>query len=308
METHSINTAPIIEKNFRGHTRDIIIPGIIDTIEKLAAYWPLTLRQVYYQLVAGQMIENNLNRYNSISRTLSKLRRLEVVPWDCIEDRSRRLTDKRGFSDAGTFARQILNNFSYYDRCLIQNQTVFCEVWTEKDALSKIFEDTIWKYCIRVVICRGQLSTSFVHDYSERVRANAGRKPVILHFGDLDPSGCKIPFAVKENLRKWHGIDVDVRRIALNPDQIHEYNLPHSPEAVKKKDPNYKWYIKNYGEYAVELDAIHPEMLIKMIEQSIQNTLDIEDMLYQQEIQNREREKLNCIKSRVQQILEEEGF
>lgn len=302
-----INT-DLIKRNFRGKTRRIIIPAILDVFKELEDYLPLTVRQVYYQLVVKFIIENCLNGYNALSKTLTTLRRLEIVPWEWVEDRSRRVTDKRGCTDAGTFARKVLNNFSLYDRCLVQNQEVYCEVWSEKDALSSIFENVIWKYCIRLVVCRGQVSSSFLKNYADRVEANKGRKPVILYYGDFDASGCRIPFAVKNNLKKWHGIDVDLRRIALNAEQVHSLNLPHSPDAMKLSDPNHKWFIQNYGNYAVELDSIHPKTLIEIIEDSIGNTLDVDDMIFQQDIQAREREKLKRLEARFKEILREEGL
>ncbi len=48
--------------------------SLVSTIlDDLRPYWPLTLRQVYYQLVAAGHIENRSTAYNKLSRILSQV-------------------------------------------------------------------------------------------------------------------------------------------------------------------------------------------------------------------------------------------
>ena len=47
---------------------------VLETIEGLRGYWPLTLRQIYYQLVAGLVIGNDINQYKKLSRVLTQAR------------------------------------------------------------------------------------------------------------------------------------------------------------------------------------------------------------------------------------------
>jgi hypothetical protein len=61
--------------------------NIIDQAhEILEAYHPMTVRQVYYQLVSRQVIENNRSRYQAVSNALVDARLEEIIPWDWIED------------------------------------------------------------------------------------------------------------------------------------------------------------------------------------------------------------------------------
>jgi len=53
--------------------------------------------------------------------------------------------------------------------------------------------------------------------------------------------------------------DVEYIPMALNPEQVEEFNLPHDPEAVKKMDTRWKKYIECCGNLAVELYALHPQ-------------------------------------------------
>ena len=73
---------------------------VIHVIEELRPYWPLTLRQIYYQLVARELIGNCRNEYQRLSRLLTKARLDGLVQWAAIEDRSRRTLWSGGWSDA----------------------------------------------------------------------------------------------------------------------------------------------------------------------------------------------------------------
>ncbi len=288
-----------------------LVNKTVSIIIALEKYWPLTVRQVFYQLVAGLIIENSQNKYQSISKLGAKLRRLGILPWECIQDRTRRLTDKRGFEDAGAFLRQQLTGLSsLYDRCLVQNQENYVEIFTEKDALTGIIEEVSWIYCVRIVVCKGQISATFLNDYAGRARQaiSRGQKAVILYFGDLDPTGARIPVAITKTLLEHHNLAVHLDRIALNVNQIVKYQLPHSIDAIKTKDPNYKWHVKQFGDMAVELDALHPKQLQELVKYGLGLYLDIEDMRQQQGIEGKERDKLKRFEQRVLDLAREEGL
>jgi hypothetical protein len=205
-------------------TRAKIADSIIEVINEFIDYWPLTVRQVYYHLVGKLIIKNNLNQYKRVSEILTKLRENELVQWSVIADNTRRTTAKRGYSNVTEFIKDILIDIdpSRYGRCYVQGQRVYVEVSTEKDALSSILEDELWIYCTRLNVVRGQCSATLIEKMAARFdkALMQGQTPILLHFGDLDPSGVAIPKAIKKNLYDRHGINVDVRHIALTPYQV----------------------------------------------------------------------------------------
>lgn len=289
----------IINRCFNGRSR-IVVPKILQIVDDLEKWHPLTVRQIYYQLVAKEIIPNSRQEYQNISRLLTRMRKEHLVPWSVITDRSRRMLEKRGIS---SIEEHIRDNMTYlfdgYNRCLVQNQDNYVEVWTEKDALSSIFEEAVWRYCCRIVVCRGQLSATFLNEYAIRAEAaiKHGQEPVILYFGDLDPTGMRIPEIIGNKLIDRHDLVVDINRIALCPHNVELYNLPFNPAATKTSDTNYKWYCsQGYGHYSVELDALHPEVLIEMIDVALRDHLDIEDMVMQEDIQQKERQVLKQLK------------
>ena len=88
---------------------------------------------------------------------------------------------------------------------------------------------------------------------------------------------------------KTLGLDIDVIEVALTKDDVLEYNLPRNP--AKKKDSRQDWYVKKYGiDYAVELDALPPEILREKVKGAIEDHCDL-DLLWGNKIEdNIERE------------------
>jgi hypothetical protein len=280
---------------FRGRNAKVVVPAIFSIIEEMDEHLPMTVRQVYYQLVAREIIPNRQSEYQNVSRVLTTLRRNDHLPWNAIEDRTRRLIEKRGVTDLETHVEENAQYlFRGYDRCLVQNQDNYVEIFTEKDALASIIEDACHIYCTRVVVVRGQVSSTFIHQYAERAdkAIMRGQQPIILYIGDLDPSGLRIPVALAENLAAFHDIDVDLRRIALTPDQVQRHHLPASLDAVKPSDPNYRWFRDQGHSVAAEVDALHPGLLKECIVNGLCDVLDVNDMLAQQGVEARERDVL----------------
>jgi len=281
---------------------------IITVVNSLSDYWPLTLRQIYYRLVAAGIVANTRSKYNDLSKITKQMRLDGMLLWEVMEDRVRRVSTKRGEEDADTFIKKEMGLFlNGYSRCLVQGQENYVEVWVEKDALSRILEDVAYPYCIRTVTCRGYQSMTFLKAYADRAEAAMDRKqtPVVLYFGDLDPSGVQMFEAAQQTLEdELDVIGVDFIRVGLNPEHVVAHNLPNNPDALKLTDVRAKGYVKRFGEIAVELDALHPAVLEAMAKEAIEDQFDMDLFEEQRAVEAMEREQISAIKARVQAELE----
>jgi hypothetical protein len=97
--------------------------------------------------------------------------------------------------------------------------------------------------------------------------SDGGQTPIILHFGDHDPSGIDMSrditdrimmFAEHENVH-----DFELHRIALNMDQVKKYNPPPNP--AKLTDSRCRGYIRDFGQSSWELDALEPSVLSDLV-------------------------------------------
>jgi len=280
-------------------------------IEEFRDYWPLTLRQVYYQLVAAGVIENNRNSYQKLSRNLSQARLDGSVPWEALEDRARSFFNLRGWHDDQHFIQDQVEEFLCgYRRDMLQSQDEALEIWVEKDALSQICYRAALPYSVPVVVARGFASISYKHECRKRVLANAeaGKPTRILYFGDLDPSGWAMLPAMMDTLRDDMGLTdtVTADRCALTLEQVSEYNLPRNPEALKKTDPRAKKYCKRFGDLAVELDALPPPVLEDLVRKSIENHLDMDRLEAERQHHDLDQQRISAMRQKILDVVAEQ--
>ena len=295
-----------IDRLFRGRNRTLATE-MLTIFAEMREWWPLTVRQAYYQGVSRQILSNCLKEYRRVSSVLTDLRRESLLPWHSVADRTRTTTEKRGEPDISEWLKSECRsafNPTYYGRCYIQNQSVYVELLVEKDALASIAERAVWPFCTRLNVTRGHPSASMQNAIAERLdkAMMLGKTPILLHFGDLDPSGIAIPKALQSKLLDHHGLDVEVRRVALLPEQVVALGLPESLDAAKQQDPNYPAWVRQYGKTMkpVELDAMHPEALQKLITEALKGIYDMSEFDDQRAQEIEDRREIQRIKNKVQ--------
>ena len=241
----------------------------------------VTLRQLYYQLVARDIIPNKVSEYRKLSTLLTDARYNGKIDWDAIEDRTRIPKIPNTFIDIQDLLRTASRSYQL-DRW--EEQNYYVELWTEKDAISSVISPITTKYQVPVVVCRGYASASAMYESAQRF--DSEKTKIILYLGDHDPSGLDMDRDIQERLNEF-GADVKVIRIGLTQEQIKKYNPPTNP--AKITDPRAREYIFNYGNTSWEVDALRPEVLQKLIEESILKYLDLKK--YEQ-VQQKEREDI----------------
>ncbi len=249
-----------------------------------------------------EYIENKVSQYNMLSNLLKWARIDGYISWDDIEDRVRAFHNAEGWLDKSNFLESSLEWLvNQYRRNLWQTQGKYVEVWIEKDALSSVFTRICSPRGVSVVVCRGFSSVSFLHDFRNRLVQRNGREPVMLYFGDFDPSGVEMLTAMRTTLRDELSVrDVEFKRIALLREDIFTYRLPHNPNALKKTDTRARKHLERYGELAVELDALRPDVLEGKVEDSIKAEItNVESFNHEVDLYDRELKELRGLKQRI---------
>jgi hypothetical protein len=138
--------------------------------------------------------------------------------------------------------------------------------------------------------CKGYLSASEAYRSGKRFQRSCASQKVIIHLGDHDPSGIDMTRDNRDRTHMFsHDPDIEVRRIALNMDQIEEYNPP--PNFAKESDSRFKQYKKLYGEDSWELDALEPTVIDKLIDDEIRTLVDF-DQWEEDSAEEEEREQV----------------
>lgn len=258
---------------------DLIVGKVNEILNEYASR--MTLRQIYYRLVAGQVIENKLSAYTSLSAMLVKARKRGDVDYRRIEDRVRRVDGGDGyFSDPHAYIRTIIRRMrrdaeNYeLNRTMWTTQPKYVEVWVEKDALSGVIYDAIRDYKLPLAVARGYSSFSFLMDAVERFGEHQDKTLKILYFGDFDPSGEDMVRDLRERLCGYAGFDIEIRKVALTPSLIQHYDLPPAP--AKRSDTRSSGFVAEHGiNSCVELDALPPDVLQDIVRSAVRREIDV---------------------------------
>lgn len=252
----------------------------------------LTLRQIYYQLVSKQIIPNKEKYYKQLSRLCVIGRDEGQLPEEAFADRLREIQKPSTWTDLKDFFESVRNS---YRKNKWVNQDTYIEIWTEKDALRGVISPITERWDVGLLVVRGQVSRTAIYEAYERFKLYEDKNCYLFYYGDFDPSGFSIYDSLTERIQSFGSIDTHFERMALTPEQIQEYNLPQDP--AKKSDPNYRRFVEKYGDNVVELDALPPNVLRELIENSITNLIAEDKWEQAQKKETQEEKKLKELKN-----------
>ncbi len=254
---------------------------IID--DYVAQGYRLTLRQLYYQFVARGLIENTIQSYKRVGSIVNDARLAGLIDWNAIEDRTRGVQHNPHWDCPSDILDSCAKQFRLD---LWHRQECRPEVWVEKEALAGIFEPICRELDITWLSCRGYTSQSTLWECARRL-LEGEQKPVILHFGDHDPSGIDMTRDLRDRLHMFGVTNMIFHRVALNRDQVDEYNPPPNP--AKLTDSRCRGYMAEHGGSSWELDALEPAVLTELVRNLVLNFRDDEiyDELLNQQTQAR---------------------
>lgn len=327
-----------IPKNFHGKTLAVIQQANAICANYQAQGYDLTLRQLYYQFVARDLIPNKDSEYNRLGSIINDARLAGVLDWDYIVDRTRNVRSLPHWNNPAEIVRAVANQYRTEKWA---KQPVRIEVWIEKDALVGVLDNVCPGYDVDYFSCRGYTSQSEIWGAAQRIGGylSAGQRVVILHLGDHDPSGIDMTRDIRGRLElfiekdwvrenqyedghylldgiddsdeghedwplytaqiwedisdhlvgsvkkigedgeeEWESYDdtppFQVRRIALNFDQVQQYNPPPNP--AKLTDSRAQGYIARFGRQSWELDALEPNVLAALVTTEILAERDVD--------------------------------
>ncbi len=284
-------------KRFRNKSLEIVRYANSIIEEYQAQGYDLTLRQLYYQFVARDIIPNLQSEYNKLGSVINDARLAGLIDWEAIVDRTRNIRSNSHWQSPKEIIDACAKQYRI-DRWELQ--PVRIEVWIEKDALIGVIERICTDLDLAHFSCRGYVSQSEMWSASQRLlkHIDDGQKIIILHLGDHDPSGIDMTRDIDDRLRMFiDGTEdffdvVEVKRIALNMDQVRQYNPPPNP--AKLTDSRIDSYLKKYGTESWELDALEPSVLAGLIEDEVENLRD--DGMWTTAVQREEDEKKAIVK------------
>lgn len=302
--------------------------------------YSLTLRQLYYRFVANGWIANQQKEYKRLGGIVNDARMAGIIDWNHLEDRTRSIEERSKWDHPRDI---ILACAEQFHNDYWATAPVHVEVWVEKEALADVVQQATYPYDVTSLACRGYMSQSEQWSASQRFlrKIKQGKRIVVIHLGDHDPSGIDMSRDNEERLRTFLHHDVaremarrdpslllswsnceafavdtwgvnlvpepddgrthdlfEFRRIALNMDQVEQYDPPPNP--AKSTDSRFEGYLAEYGDESWELDALEPTVLTDLITNNLAEFMDAEAL---DAAQDREQE----YRRRIRLLVEEHG-
>src|SRR5262249_10398200 len=229
---------------------------------------PMTVRQVFYQATVRGLVEKAESGYAKVQTDLTVMRRGGKLPYDWLADNTRWQRKPRTFNSVEQALRDTAR---FYRKALWADAGTYVEIWLEKDALAGVVLPVTSMYDVPLMVARGYASLSFLYSAAEAI--NGLNVPAyIYHLGYFDRTGVNAGEKIEETLRELApDADIVFQRIAVTEEQIADWDLPTRP--TKASDTRAKAFGSSLS---VELDAIEPNQLRALVQETIELHLPAE--------------------------------
>jgi hypothetical protein len=229
---------------------------------------PVTLRQVFYRLVAANVLPNTKYYYNKLSERTADARRQDEFP--DLSDRGRDI-HYEPFHESPEEALEAAAQAYRRDRT--EGQEISIYVGVEKAVFINQFEDWFGDQGIPILALGGYSSQTYVDQVKAHVAAQ--KRPALLFYaGDHDPSGWDIQRDFVKRTDCWE----DDIRIALTPELIEAEGIEdltafeNDPLTQEKllNDARARGFVERFGNLIqIELDALDPVRLRDLFREQI---------------------------------------
>lgn len=241
----------------------------------------VTLRQLFYRLVAAELLPNTRVAYQTLSRITAEARRRGAFP--ALVDRTRSIHRHVSF-DGVADARQWLGEIYRRDRTAGQAWSIYLGV--EKAGIVEQLRAWFGEFGLPVLALGGYSSQTYVDEIVCDVEVQ-DRPAVLIYAGDFDPSGEDID----RDFCARTGCFTEVVRVALTSTQVVGHHLPE--QMGKSSDSRSAAFVARHGRLVqVELDALPPDVLHDLYAAAIERFWDESAFDTAVEREQRDREDL----------------
>ena len=259
-------------------------------INYAALHGPITIRGLYYQAEVNRVpgIGKDERGYKKTQKQVLDLRRAHRLPYDHIADSTRWMRKPTTFNGVEDALRETAR---LYRKSLWEAAEVYLEIWCEKDALAGVIYPVTDENDVALMVARGYASETFCYE-SVAAREDDPRPYVVFYLGDFDRAGVDAARTLKEKLERFGaemGVDVDFVHLAIEPSDIREFapadekalvNLNGQARWLPTREPKRQTAAEKAWPHAcaIELDAIAPDDLRRMVREAIEHFLPAEQL------------------------------
>jgi hypothetical protein len=264
---------------------------------------PCIVRQAYYQAIVHELVSKAEAGYDKVQRELLAMRRSGQVPYEWVVDLGRQPHGSVGFDDPDDFINSVKYMYrrNYWKDCPFRLE-FWCEKKTLMSTMKPILQD---KWGLQFYAGGGFTSESTLFAAGEEI-AEIDKPTYVYVVSDWDVSGDGIADHIAHGGKKCPGglpgfapeVEVHVHKLALTHEQVLEWDLitrevKHRKGSTPgKPDKKAVEWIAKYGNNAAELDAVRPNTLRGLFDETIASHRDYAEVEALKEIGAKERDDL----------------
>jgi hypothetical protein len=212
-----------------------LLESVEAVLQEYAQHLPLTVRQIFYRLVAQHGYDKTEAAYERLGNHLVRARRAKLIPFDSIRDDGVVTMHTAFYGGVADFHDETARRARRYRRDRQAGQDYYIELWSEAAGMIQQLARVANRYSVPVYSCGGFASLTANYDIAERA-LDRNVPTVLLHVGDFDPSGESIFESMAEDAAAFVEADraigtqlIVAERVALIGEQVKQYELPTAP-------------------------------------------------------------------------------
>ncbi len=263
-----------------------LLDQVQEVLAEYADHLPLTLRQIFYRLVAEYGYPKDDLALGRLTEGMNRARRAGMIPFAAIRDDGAVIEQPFGFHGMPYFWDYVRQIAGGYRRERLDAQGLVVELWVESAGMVPQVARVAEPFGITVYSSGGFDSLTVKHDAARRI-AGGACPTVVLHVGDHDPSGVSIFDSAAADIgamlaRPGHA---DFRRVVITPEQVERYGLETAPP--KLTDRRGMWVGGT-----VQAEALAPNELAAEVRWAIEEHIDADVLARLVAVEKAERAEL----------------
>lgn len=298
------------------------LQAVKNVVYDLREYWPLTVRQIHYNLLNDPPLtqtpkrskfdlehfryRNTKSSYDKLVNLLTPARYAGEIPMQAIDDPTRPKLWQPGYGSLSEFLQAEVDGFLtgyHIDKQLEQPRHI--EVLGEKGTLFGILKPVCQKYYIPLSLGKGYSSVPVFREISRRFRESGKPRMTLIVVSDYDPEGLDLADDAIRTLRDLWSIPIDYHRVGVNREQIELHNLATDFNPAKETSSRLQSFIKKTGGTETwEVESLPPDYLRSELESAIRANMDMQIFEKITERESDDAGQLHAIREQLLQILD----
>jgi hypothetical protein len=218
--------------------KQVVLDQVRSVLNEYQAFLPLTIRQIFYRLVATHGFPKTEAAYkNQLCEVATLARRADLIPMDSIRDDTvTNLQPPNVWESTEQFLDTVRDDADTFRLDRTAGQKTRLVVWCEAAGMAPQLARVAHEFGITVKASGGFDSLTSKYNFADEV-SESDRPVEVLHIGDHDPSGGAMFIGLKEDVTAFardlgigsFGGSIAFTRLAVTPNQIRDLNLPTAP-------------------------------------------------------------------------------